>query len=84
LPPEYVDDQGRYCWAESNLMQRVARLAAQSVKHKHFATPTRQFAVIARKLTGVFTFICLLNPRFNGHAIAQRHIDTWLETKHGA
>lgn len=84
LPPEYVDDQGRYCWAESNLMQRVARLAAQSVKHKHFATPTRQFAVIARKLTGVFTFICLLNPRFNGHAIAQRHIDAWVETKHGA
>lgn len=84
LPPDYVDDQGRYCWAESNLMQRVARLAAESVKHRHFATPTRQFAVIARKLTGVFTFICMLNPKFNGYMIAQSHIDAWLETKHGA
>lgn len=83
LPSEYLDDQGRYCWAESNLMRRVGRLAAQSVKHKHFATPTRQFAVIARKLTGVFTFICMLNPRFNGHAIAQSHIHGWLENKYG-
>lgn len=84
LPPDYLDDQGRYCWAESNLMRRVASLAAQSVKHKHFATPTRQFAVIARKLTGVFTFICMLNPQFNGYAIAQRHIDAWMERQHGA
>lgn len=84
LPSEYIDDQGRYCWAESNLMKRVATLAAQSVKHKHFATPTRQFSVIARKLTGVFTFICMLKPRFNGYAIAQAHIDVWLESKRGA
>jgi hypothetical protein len=35
--------------------------------------------MIARKLTGVFTFIAVLDARFNGHDIVHRYIDDWLE-----
>ena len=77
LPTQYVDEKGLYCWAESQLIARVAQQARASVKNRYFASPTQEFAVIARKLMGVFTFICLLNPRFNGHTIAQTYIESW-------
>ena len=83
LPRAYVNAKGEYDWARSDLMNRVARMAARSVKNKHFATPTKEFAVIARKLTGVFTFICLLRPQFNGFEIAERYVTEWLESRDG-
>ena len=35
--------------------------------------------MIARKLTGVFTFIAVLNAEFNAHDRVSWHIDRWLE-----
>lgn len=78
LPPEYLDDQGHYCWGRSRLIQRVGKLAASSAATRHFATPSRDFALIVRKLTGVFTFITVLDAQFNGHAIVHRYIDQWV------
>ena len=83
LPSAYINAKGEYDWARSDLMNRVARMAARSVKNKHFATPTKEFAVIARKLTGVFTFICLLRPQFNGFEIAEQYVTEWLESRDG-
>lgn len=79
LPPEFLDDNGQYRWGQSRLMQRVGRFAANSAATRHFSTPSREFAMIARKLTGVFTFIAVLDARFNGHDIVHRYIDDWLE-----
>jgi predicted unusual protein kinase regulating ubiquinone biosynthesis (AarF/ABC1/UbiB family) len=79
LPREYLNQRGEYCWGRSRLMQRVGRQAASSAATRHFATPPRQFAMIARKLTGVFTFIAVLDAQFNGHDIVHGHIDAWLE-----
>ena len=78
LPSEYLNDQGEYCWGRSRLMQRVGKHAASSAATRHFATPSRDFALIVRKLTGVFTFITVLNAEFNGHHIAHRYIDDWV------
>ena len=36
-----------------------------------FSIPAGEFAMLARKLTGVFTFIAVLRSEFNGHHIAQ-------------
>jgi len=36
--------------------------------------PTGDFAMVARKLTGVFTFISVLNAEFNGHDIAKPYL----------
>lgn len=83
LPAEYLNAKGQYCWGRSRLMQRVGKHAANSAATRHFATPSRDFALIVRKLTGVFTFITVLNAEFNGHEIAHRYIDGWIGRESG-
>ena len=78
LPREYLNDRGEYCWGRSRLMQRVGKQAASSAATRHFATPSRDFAMIVRKLTGVFTFITVLDAQFNAHALVHRYIDAWI------
>lgn len=79
LPPEYLNDRGEYRWGQSQLMRRVGRQAAASASTRHFTPPTREFALIARKLTGVFTFIAMLGAEFNAHDRVCWHIERWLE-----
>jgi predicted unusual protein kinase regulating ubiquinone biosynthesis (AarF/ABC1/UbiB family) len=77
LPSEHLNDKGQYSWGSSRLMRRVGKKAAASAATLDFTAPSREFAMIARKLTGVFTFISVLNAEFNGHDIAHRHIEQW-------
>jgi len=79
LPKQYCNARGAYRWGQSRLMQRVGRQAAASAATRHFATPSREFAMIARKLTGVFTFIAVLEAEFNGYELVREYIDAWLE-----
>jgi len=79
LPAEYLNQQGEYCWGESRLMRRAGKQAAISASSRHFSTPSRDFALIARKLTGVFTFIDVLRAEFNGHDKVRVYIDRWRE-----
>jgi predicted unusual protein kinase regulating ubiquinone biosynthesis (AarF/ABC1/UbiB family) len=81
LPREYLNERGEYCWGRSRLMQRVGKQAAGSAATRHFATPSREFAMIVRKLTGVFTFITVLEAEFNGHEMVHRYIDDWIGTR---
>jgi len=74
LPPERLNNQGEYCWAKSKLMQRAGRRAALTVGTRHFTPPSGDFALIARKLTGVFTFISVLGAEFNGNDIIERYV----------
>jgi len=77
LPPEHLNRRGEYLWAESRLMRRAGKMAVASTATRHFTTPSRDFALIARKLTGVFTFISVLGAEFNGHDIVAGHIARW-------
>ncbi|MDA8752658.1 AarF/ABC1/UbiB kinase family protein [Halieaceae bacterium] len=79
LPAEFLNERGEYCWGRSRLMRRVGKQAAASAATRHFTAPSREFAMIARKLTGVFTFIAVLDAQFNAHELVHRHIDQWLE-----
>jgi predicted unusual protein kinase regulating ubiquinone biosynthesis (AarF/ABC1/UbiB family) len=79
LPPEYLNRKGEYCWAKSRLVRRAGKQAAVSARSRHFSAPSREFAMIARKLSGVFTFIAVLNAEFNAHDIVQRHIERWVQ-----
>ena len=79
LPKEHLNRRGEYRWGDSRLMQRAGKLAAANSTSKHFTTPSRDFALIARKLTGVFTFISVLNAQFNGHELVMKHIQRWRE-----
>ncbi|GAB3274563.1 ABC1 kinase family protein [Parahaliea aestuarii] len=78
LPPQYLNRRGEYRWGHSALLRRVGRQAAGSAATRHFSAPGGDFALIARKLTGVFTFIAVLGAEFNGHDLAHRYIDDWL------
>ena len=77
LPQEFLNADGHYCWSRSRLMQRAGRLAASSASTQHFATPSRDFALIARKLTGLFNFIAVLDAEFNAHEMVQEHLTRW-------
>ena len=74
IPGEYLNADGAYLWAEARLMNRAARMAAENAVSKHFSVPGRDFALITRKLTGVFTFISVLGAEFNGAEIATRYV----------
>lgn len=80
LPRELLNEKGQYCWGKSHLIRRAGKLAARSAATRHFETPTREFALIARKLSGVFNFIAVLDAEFNAHSLLQSHIDRWRQT----
>jgi hypothetical protein len=79
LPAQYLNARGEYCWGKSALMQRAGKQAARSATSRHFTMPSRDFALIARKLTGVFNFIAALDAQFNAHAMVESHIRRWRE-----
>jgi predicted unusual protein kinase regulating ubiquinone biosynthesis (AarF/ABC1/UbiB family) len=74
LPEEYLNADGHYCWARSALMQRAGKKAAGSAASRHFDTPSGDFALLARKLTGVFTFISVLGAEFNGYDVLEPYL----------
>ena len=77
LPPEMLNRHGEYRWADSQLMKRAGTQAAESALSRGFSTPSREFAFVARKLTGVFTFIAVLGAEFNGADLLKQHIARW-------
>jgi predicted unusual protein kinase regulating ubiquinone biosynthesis (AarF/ABC1/UbiB family) len=79
LPPQFLNEDGEYCWGKSQLLRRAGKTAAGSALSKQFAVPSREFAMIARKLTGVFTFIAVLNAEFNAHELVNQYIAQWQE-----
>ena len=48
-------------------MRRAGKQAARVCHQSPFHAPFRDFALIARKLTGVFNFIAVLEAEFNAH-----------------
>jgi len=85
LPAEYLNARGEYRWAHSHLMHRAGKKAAASAVSRHFTTPSRDFALIARKLTGLFNFIAALDAEFNAHDLVEQYIGRWRERdRHGA
>ena len=77
LPPEYLNEAGEYRWAQSRLVRRAGKQAAVSAATRHFATPSRDFALIARKLSGLFNFIAVLDAQFNAHDMLAAHLERW-------
>ena len=74
LPPEHLNAEGLYRWGHSELINRTGQQVARSLTNREFAIPSGDFAMVARKLTGVFTFIAVLNAEFNGHDIVKPYL----------
>ena len=77
LPAEYLNGHGEYCWGRSELINRTGRHVARSMTSRQFAIPSGDFAMVARKLTGVFTFIAVLDAEFNGDEIAAPFLNAY-------
>jgi len=75
LPAMYLNSEGQYCWALSSLVARAGKKAANSAASRHFSIPNAEFALIARKLTGVFTFIAMLEAQFNAWDVVAPFIE---------
>ena len=75
LPLEHLNAEGLYCWGRSELINRTSQHVARSLTNREFAIPSGDFAMVARKLTGVFTFIAVLKAEFNGHDIVAPYLD---------
>lgn len=60
-----LDDEGRYCWANSGLPKRAAKQAAKAAMSKHFLLPPKEFTFLSRKLLGIYGFVAALKPQVN-------------------
>ena len=76
LPPQFLNAQGEYRWSETKLMKRAALIAGRSVGNRDFDLPSEKFALVTRKLIGVFTFISILEAEFNGAPILEQYRDS--------
>ena len=66
LTPAYaLSKRGDYCWHQSRLLKRVGKLGAKAILIEGFSSPPKEFALIARKLTGVFSLVTTLRAEFD-------------------
>ncbi len=77
LPAKYLNEDGEYCWRHSSLMRRASKLGVKSATSGYFTPPSRDFALIVRKLSGVFTFIAVLDAQFNAADRVKWHLKRW-------
>jgi hypothetical protein len=52
------------------------------VASRQFTIPSADFALVARKLTGVFTFIAVLNAEFNAYDVIAPYLKRKAPKKH--
>lgn len=74
VPAIALNRQNQYRWHESKLLRRVAKLGAKSLALEGFSAPPKEFALIARKLTGVFTFVSTLRAEMSEHQIVDKYL----------
>ncbi|MFW2177005.1 MULTISPECIES: ABC1 kinase family protein [unclassified Moraxella] len=63
IPPEALDSEGNYVWANSDLHNRVIQLAGKSATSKAFSVPPKEFMFISRKFIGAYTFMTVLGAK---------------------
>ncbi len=73
IDPAALNQDGAYCWSESDLPSRIAKRAALSAVNRYFKVPPKEFVFLNRKLVGVYTFIAVLRAEFNGQELLSRY-----------
>lgn len=76
LPKEFLSENGEYCWAKSKLINRTVSKGTKHASSIEFTMPEGDFVLIARRLTGVFTFISALNAEFNAHQLVHDYLES--------
>lgn len=63
IPQNALDDEGHYLWANSDLHNRVIKLASKSATSKAFSVPPKELMFISRKFIGAYTFMTVLEAK---------------------
>ena len=69
VPANALTEDGIYKWYESNLLKRSAKFGSSQVANLGFTVPPSEFMLIARKLTGVFTFVSTIRAELNASSM---------------
>jgi len=69
------DEGGLYDWRASDLLKRGGKFGSKQMLVKGFVIPPPEFVLIARKLTGVFTFVSALGAKLNSSDLLERYIE---------
>jgi predicted unusual protein kinase regulating ubiquinone biosynthesis (AarF/ABC1/UbiB family) len=77
IPAYAVNPDGHYRWAQSRLIKRAGQRAIESAITPWFRLPPKEFALVTRKLSGVFAFISAIGAEFSGYSILDRHVSGW-------
>lgn len=76
--PSYaINADGEYRWAQSNLVKRAAKLGGKYAVTLDFTMPPKEFALITRKLSGLFGVIATLNLELNTRPVLAHYVATW-------
>tara|TARA_R100000306_G_scaffold62518_2_gene71771 strand:+ start:66664 stop:68112 length:1449 start_codon:yes stop_codon:yes gene_type:complete len=73
-PGVVLNDDGEYCWKQSDLPSRIARRATRSAISRYFKIPPKEFVFLNRKLIGVYTFIAVMEAEFNGAPLLEKYL----------
>ena len=74
IPAHALDDQGYYHWANSDLHNRVLKLAGKSAASKSFSVPPKELMFISRKFIGAYTFMTVLEARTKATALVANFV----------
>ncbi len=63
LTSPYLDTQGRYDWAESELYQRAVSHAKTCMQSKEFTMPPKEMMFISRKFIGAYALLSAIHAK---------------------
>lgn len=71
LKSPFIDANGRYDWAKSDLYARTALHAKHCMQSLEFSMPPKELMFISRKFIGAFALLNTLNARTDANKLAQ-------------
>lgn len=73
-PPQVLNDDLEYLWAESDLPIRILAQAGKSAFSQHFDVPPKEFIFLSRKLLGAYTFLHVIAAEVRGNLILDQFL----------
>ncbi|WFF39438.1 AarF/ABC1/UbiB kinase family protein [Moraxella nasibovis] len=74
IEQRYLDDAGRYLWADSQLYHRVMACARDGMTSLEFSLPPKEMMFISRKFIGAYALLVALDARTDSDALIKPYI----------
>ncbi|WP_296403513.1 AarF/ABC1/UbiB kinase family protein [Psychrobacter sp.] len=71
---QYIDSEGNYHWANSNLHKRLMESSGSAMQSREFSLPPKEFMFISRKFIGAYTFLTVLNAKTNTYETISKFV----------